>query len=230
MGIPPSTFLRAQQPLGEASQVGVALTDKEDGGSYNRLASVDARFTFLKIYSLAVQGAGSSTRGDTAQAIYGATAAPSLQATAGPLWETHFERAGRTFGMNYDVTGIDPQFVAASGFIARAGVVNSTLDHRFTVYGAPTGLLQAVGADIAMIDTWDYRRFTSAQAPEDRRYHFTASRHCGAAGASRPGSTSRITVTTRPDGTYYLGHIAGHDTMYTKFAGTPTIPNMDYLF
>jgi hypothetical protein len=231
LGHPTFDILRAQQPLGEASQIGVALTDKEDGGSYNRLASVDARFTFLKIYSLAVQGAGSSTRGDTAQAIYGATASPSLQATAGPLWETHFVRAGRTFGMNYDVTGIDPQFVAASGFIARAGVVNSTLDHRFTLYGAPTGFLQTIGADIAMIDTWDYRRFTSAQAPEDRRYHFTGLTTLRGGWSIQAGIYFEdYGYDPTLYGNYYLGHIAGHDTTYTKFVGTPTIPNTDYLF
>ena len=67
LGHPTFDVLRTQQPLGEASQVGVALTDKENGGSFNRVASADARFTFDKVYSIAVQAAGSSTRGDTAR-------------------------------------------------------------------------------------------------------------------------------------------------------------------
>jgi hypothetical protein len=231
LGHPTYNILRMQQPLGEASQVGVAVTDKENGGSYNRLASADARFTFLKLYSVAVQAAGSSTRGDTAQAIYGPSVAPSLQATAGPLWETHFVRAGRTFQLNYDVTGIDPEFVAASGFISRAGVANANLDHRFTFYGPPTGLFQTFGGDVAMVDTWEYRRFTSAQAPEDRRYHFTGIT------SLRGGWNIQAAIYFESYGydptlygNYFLGHIGPHDTTYTKFVGTPTIPNTDYIF
>ena len=49
LGHPTFNILRMQQPLGEASQAGIALTDKENGGSYNRVASADARFTFLKL-------------------------------------------------------------------------------------------------------------------------------------------------------------------------------------
>ena len=231
LGHPTFNILRMQQPLGEASQVGVALTDKENGGSYNRLASANARFTFLKLYSIAAQAAASSTRGDTAQAIYGPSAAPSLQATAGPLWETHFVRAGRTFGMNYDVTGIDPEFVAASGFISRAGVANATLDHRFTFYGPPARLLQTIGADVSLIDTWEYRRFTSAQAPEDRRYHFTGITSLRGGWNIQAGIYfESYGYDPTLYGNYYLGHIGAHDTTYTKFTGTPTIPNTDYIF
>jgi hypothetical protein len=230
LGHPTFDILRAQQPLGEASQVGVALTDKENGGSFNRMASADARFTFDKVYSIAVQAAGSSTRGDTAQAIYGPTATPSLQATEGPLWETHFVRAGRTFGLNYDVTGIDPEFVAASGFISRAGVANATLDHRFTFYGPPSSLLQTIGGDVALIDTWDYRRFTSAQAPEDRRYHFTGITTLRGGWNIQAGIFfESYGYDPTLYGNYFLGHIGAHDTTYTKFVGTPTIPNTDYV-
>src|SRR5579863_1489890 len=230
LGHPTFDILRMQQPLGEASQAGVALTDKENGGSYNGMASADARFTFLKLYSIAVQAAGSSTRGDTAQAFYGPSAAPSLQATAGPLWETHFVRAGRTFGLNYDVIGIDPEFVAASGFISRAGVGNMVLDHRFTLYGPPTGLLQTIGADVMMNDTWDYRRFTSAQAPEDRRYHFTGITSLRGGWNIQAGIYfESYGYDPTLYGNYFLGHIGPHDTTYTKFVGTPTIPNTDYV-
>ncbi len=231
LGHPTFNILRMQHPLGDASQVGVALTDKEDGGTYNRMASADARFTFANIYSLAVQAAGSSTRGDTAQAIYGPSVAPSLEATAGPLWEAHFVRAGRTFGLNYDLAGIDPQFVAASGFISRAGVANATLDHRFTFYGPPGNLIQTVGGDVAVFDTWVYRRLTSLQAPEDRRYHFTGIT------TLHGGWSIQAGIYFEDYGydpslyqNYYLGHIGPHDTTYTHFVGQPTIPNTDYIF
>jgi len=231
LGHPTFDIVRLQRPLGEASQLGVALTDKEDGGTYNRMASIDGRFTFANIYSIAVQAAGSSTRGDTAQAIYGPSVAPSLQATGGPLWEAHFVRAGRTFGLNYDLSGIDPEFVAASGFIARAGIANATLDHRMTFYGPPGNLFQTFGGDVAMVDTWVYRRLTSAQAPEDRRYHFTGIT------TLHGGWSIQAAIYFEDYGydpslyqNYFLGHIGPHDTTYTHFVGQPTIPNTDYIF
>ncbi len=54
-GHPLYNVIRLQQDVGERSIVGVALTDKEQGGNFSRLASTDARFTFAKIYSLQLQ-------------------------------------------------------------------------------------------------------------------------------------------------------------------------------
>ncbi len=64
-GHPLFNVLRTQTDVGEASQIGFVATDKEDGGSFNRVVGADARVTWDKMYSLAVQGAASSSRVNT---------------------------------------------------------------------------------------------------------------------------------------------------------------------
>ena len=100
------------------------------------MASADTRLTFGKIYSLALQAAGSSTRSDSLRG-------------AGPLWQTHFIRAGRTFILDYSVLAIDPEFEAGSGFISRTGVTSVNLDHRLTFYPKST-IFQTVSGDFSI--------------------------------------------------------------------------------
>ncbi len=215
-GHPLYNVIRLQQDVGERSIVGVALTDKEQGGNFSRLASTDARFTFAKIYSLQLQAAGSTTRDGGLN-------------SAGPLWLAHFIRGGRTFVLDYSLGGIDPQFQAASGFISRSGTTNGSFDHRLTFY--PTSsIFETIGADVAYSDTWVYRSFTSGMSPEDRRYHFTAlaSLHGGwklYAGIYFESYGYDPSLYAN----YYLGHISGNDTTYTHFTGTAQIPNTDYI-
>ena len=61
-GHPAFNVLRLRDDFAQGSQIGTAFTDKELGGSYNRLASVDSRIVFDKVYTLSMQAAGSSTR------------------------------------------------------------------------------------------------------------------------------------------------------------------------
>jgi hypothetical protein len=207
--------LRLQQDIGESSIVGVALTDKEQGGNFSRLASADARLTFAKIYSLQLQVAGSTTR-------------DSATTSAGPLWQAHFIRGGRAFVLDYSLSGIDPEFSAASGFISRAGTAGGNFDHHLTFY-PKSSLFETIGADVSYSDTWVYRSFTSGQAPEDRRYHFTA------LATLRGGWQVYAGIYFESYGfdpslyaNYRVGHIAGGDTTYTPFSGS-AIPNTDYI-
>ena len=220
-GHPLFNILRLQRDVGATSQVGLVATDREDGGVYNRLAGLDTRLTFGKIYSVALQGVGSSTR--TLTNGVGTTA-------AGPLWEATFNRAGRTFGIVYDFTGIDPDFVAASGFIARNGIANMNLDHRLTLYGRPGSLIETIAGDFAIIDTWVYRNLTSARAPEDRRWHFTGTVTLHG-GWQLGGALYYETYGYDPSlyANYLLGHITAHDTTYTPFTGQPLIANTDKI-
>jgi len=214
---PQFNVLRLQEDVGERSIVGVALTDKEQGGNFSRLASADARLTFAKIYSLQLQAAGSTTRdGDSTY--------------AGPLWQAHLIRGGRTFVIDYNLSGTDPEFKAASGFISRVGTAGASFDHRLTFYPA-SSVFETVGADVSVSDTWVYRNFTSGFAPEDRRYHFTAlaTLHGGwkvYAGIYFESYGYDPSLYSN----YYLGHISALDTTYTPFAGGAAIANTDYLF
>jgi hypothetical protein len=211
-------IVRLLDDVGSASQIGAVATDKEDGGTFNRMAGVDARFTFAKVYSLALQGAGSSTR------LGGQTA-------AGPLWEGHFIRAGHTFGLDYDFLGIDPDFVAGSGFLSRTGVASATLDHRYTIYGSSKSFLETFSTDVLYNATWMYRRLTDGHSPEDRKIHFSGT-------ATFSGGWQLLSgIYFESYGydpslyaNYYLGHITGSDTTFTHFIGQTAIPNTDYVF
>jgi len=215
-GHPAFNILRLRQDFAQGSQIGAAFTDKEEGGSFNRLASVDSRITFAKLYTLTFQAAGSSTRRGGVS-------------TAGPLWSAGLTRAGRSFIMSYGLSGIDPEFAAGSGFISRAGVANGSVDWRYTFYPKHT-FLDTFGIDLLVNDTWVYRDLTAGHAPEDRRYHITwlSTLHGGwqllfGLYAETYGYDPTLYAN------YYLGHPSGTGTTFTHFVGTPIIPNTDYV-
>jgi hypothetical protein len=225
-GHPFFNIVRALADVGAASQVGVVATDREDAGSFNRVGGVDARFAFANVYSLALQAAGSSSR--TTGSVNGDT---TISTAAGPLWQAHFIRAGHTFGMNYSLIGIDPEFDAGSGFISRTGIVNLQLDQYWTLYGRSTDFIQTFAVDVALLDTWVYRRFTAGQSLEDARYHLTGT------ASIRGGWQLGTAVYFETYGydpalyaNYYLGHGTPPTITYTPFVGTPFIPNTDYIF
>jgi hypothetical protein len=218
-GHPIYNVARLQRDIGGESTIGTTLTDKEQGGAFNRMASADARFTFDKIYSLQLQAATSTTRDSG-----------GLASTAGPLWYGRFTRAGRTFGFNYVVRGIDPEFVAGSGFISRVGIATANFDHRITFYAPPGGLVETYGGNISYSDTWDYRTFTSGGAPEDRRIHInaTATLHGGwQVGAAVYLETYGYDPTLYKN--YYLATINGADTTFTPFPSQKNLPNTDFV-
>ncbi|MEO8946691.1 MAG: DUF5916 domain-containing protein, partial [Gemmatimonadaceae bacterium] len=115
---------RVQRDLGNASRVGLVYTDREDGQDYNRVAGADTRLIFDKIYTVSAQLAGSETE------LAG-------KATAGPLWNFAFDRNGRTFGLNYSIRAIDPEFQTQSGFISRNNIATIDLSHRLSYLGQP---------------------------------------------------------------------------------------------
>ncbi len=227
-GHPLFNVVRMLQDVGSASQIGVVATDREDGATYNRLAGVDARFAFANIYSLAIQGAASSTH---AQGLGTNGIATNGVEGAGPLWQAHFIRAGHTFGMDYNFTGIDPEFVAGSGFISRNGIANMNLDHHLTFYGPQGGFFQTFTGDFSVNDTWVYRHLTAAQSPEDRRWHFTGTATLFQ-GWQLGAAVYFETYGYDPSlySNYYLQRVVGHDTTFTPFVGQPLIPNTDYVF
>jgi hypothetical protein len=218
-GHPIYNILRMWDDVGKASQLGAALTDKEQGGAFNRMGSVDGRFAFAGLYTLQGQAAASVTRDSG-----------GLGTRAGPLLFGRLMRAGRTFGMDYIVRQIDPQFVAGSGFISRVGVGTLSLDHRLTLYNAPGSFVETYGGDIRLNDTWAGRNLTSFHAAEDRRWQFntTATLH----GGWQLGAAIYVeSYGYDPSlySTYYLGRIVGHDTTYVPFSHQQPIANTDYI-
>ena len=82
---PVYNWLRLRYDVGGQSTLGVALTDREEWGRFNRVGAVDGRLLFAGAWSLVFQGGGSATRAG------GATA-------WAPFWSATLNRAGRGFG------------------------------------------------------------------------------------------------------------------------------------
>jgi len=103
---PTTTSCGPQRDLGGQSRIGMAYTDRVVGDDYNRVADIDGRVVFGKVYNGAFQLAQSydKTRG----VVWNA-----------PLWDASLVRNGKRFGFRYAMNGIDERFRTLSGFISR---------------------------------------------------------------------------------------------------------------
>jgi hypothetical protein len=212
---PVYNILRVRRDLLGQSTVGIVYTDKIEGDDYNRVAGADARLVFGPIYSLALQGAESFTR------------AGGL-ATRAPLWQASLDRTGRTFAFHDGISGIHPDFVAASGFISRPGIVTAVADHRLTFYGHPGAALESWTPDLFLLGRWQYDDFTARRAAQDRELHVNLT------GVLRGGWTIATGVFFESFGydstlyaNYALEDTAGGGTRILPFVGTPHIRNLD---
>src|SRR2546427_1899035 len=152
-------ILPGQRSLGRGSPVGVADTDRIEGGGYNRVAEVDSRLVFKEIYGLNLQLAGSRTRGG------GVT-------TTAPLWLSQFTGQHSIWGLRSLFVGIADQFGDATGFMRRAGVGHGYVHPRYSTYGRPGGLLQRFTGDIVVDGIWQYQNFIHGRHLQDKKLHF----------------------------------------------------------
>ena len=218
---PAFAIARVQRNLGSDSRIGLLYTDREDGGNYNRVAGVDTRVVFNDIYTVSAQAAGSETE----------LAGRHL---AGPLWNFAFDRNGRTFGLNYSIRAIDPQFRTQSGFISRGNIANVVLSHRVSVLGKPGALLENFSAVVGVIGEWQYRRLLGGEEMQNRKLHFDLS--ASLKGGWQIGGGLYTEVFGYDPALFanyrvVLPGVASQpgalDTV--QFAGRPRIPNHDYL-
>lgn len=211
---PVYNIVRARRDLGGASTLGIVYTDKIDGGDYNRVAGTDARIVFGKVYTARAQIAGSFTR-------------QGGRTFAAPLWAATLDRTGREFGFTYSLGGIDPDFVAASGFISRAGIATGTIDHRVTRYGHPGAAIESWTGDLLLFGRWRYQNFTAGHMPDDQLFHINST--WVVRGWSVYGGLFIETFHYDPAlyADYALQHTAGGVTDTVPFVGTPRIPNLD---
>jgi hypothetical protein len=208
------SIVRAQRDVGGASTLGLVYTDKIDGDNSNRVAGVDTRIVFGKVYTARAQVAGSFTR----------AAGRRFDA---PLWSASLDRTGRQFGFTYSLGGIAPAFVAASGFIPRAGIVNGTINHRVTLYGHPGSALESWTGGILLFGRWRYPTFTAGRMPDDQLLHFNST--WVIRGWTVYGGV--FIETFHYDPTLYVDyarqHTANGVTDTVPFTGTPRIANYD---
>ncbi|MGI8497581.1 MAG: DUF5916 domain-containing protein [Gemmatimonadaceae bacterium] len=209
-------ILRVQRDLGKQSRLGLAYTDKEEGGRFNRVADVDGRFVFGTIYSLTGQLAGSSTR------FGGST-------ISGPLWGARFNRSGRHLAMQYALTGTGKDFRASSGFLGRTGIAQLLLDQNLTFYGPKGGWWESVTGDVLLNGTWQYDNFTDQRDAQDKKLHFNLN------GSLRGGwqlGAGYFAETFGFDPAFYSGYAVQQrngsgDVDTVAFSGVPRIPNSE---
>jgi hypothetical protein len=217
---PVFTIVRAQRSLGRGSRVGLAYSDRIEGGDDNRVAEVDSRLVFKEIYGLNLQLAGSRTR------VGGVT-------TTAPLWLSQFTVQHRIWGLRSLFAGISDRFRDASGFIGRAGIVHSYVDPSYTTYGGPAALLQRFTGDIVVDGIWQYQNFIHGRALQDKKLHFNGNAtlrggwNVGAGYFVESfGYDSALYASYRLE-VPRAGGGGGRDTV--PFTGQPTITNGEYI-
>ena len=211
---------RLQRDIGGQSRVGATVTDREDGRHFNRVASLDGRWVFGRLYSASFQFAGSSTRLQTAGRD---------TTISGPLWDVSVSRNGRHLGFTYGFEGFGSDFRTQSGFINRGSVVNATASHRFTRVGRREGLVQEFSFSPVILFTWDYDRFVHQGDAIEKKYHFNTS---AILRGGWNGGASVLLETFGYDAPHYaaLGYqVARGPGDTVAFTGTPRLYNTDYL-
>src|SRR5438132_256841 len=209
---------RAQKSLGRGSRVGLAYTDRIEGGDYNRVAEIDSRLVFKEIYGLNLQLAGSRTR------VGGVT-------TTAPLWLSQFTVQHRIWGLRSLFAGIADEFRDASGFVGRAGIVHAYADPSYTTYGRPGALLQRFTGDMVVDGIWQYQNFVHGRHLQDKKLHFNG--NAALRGGWNVGA-GYFVESFGYDSALYAGYRlevprAGGGLDTVPFTGQPTIVNGEYI-
>src|SRR2546427_517249 len=212
------TIVRAQKSLGRGSRVGLAYTDRIEGGDYNRVAEVDSRLVFKEIYGLNLQLAGSRTR------VGGVT-------TTAPLWLSQFTVQHRIWGLRSLFAGIADEFRDASGFIGRAGIVHAYVDPSYTTYGPPGAVLQRFTGDIVLDGIWQYQNFIHGRHLQDKKLHFNG--NAALRGGWNVGAGYFVESFGYDSALYAEYRLevprAGGGLDTVPFTGKPTIGNGEYI-
>lgn len=214
---PVINLLRVRRDLGDVSTLGFAWTDRIDGDDYNRVGSIDGKLV-LGDHTLRLQGAGSFTR----------TAGVDR---SGPLWDARIERSGRAWGWSASIRGMDDDFLPASGFIRRSGVVYQSIVPRLSFYRQPGSLLESWSTAINFNNMWLYDRFTAGELrPDEAKLHFNNSFRFR--GGWNAGAALLIESFLYPEelyDSYAIERTQGGVTDTIPFTGTPSIANYDLV-
>lgn len=158
---PVFNILRVQRDIGTSSKVGMAYTDRVEGSAYNRVADVDASYLFGGIYAFQGQYAQSFTRQRSGSILNA------------PLWHAGVNRNGKHLAFSYALDGVHEDFRTGAGYINRGGVVNGSLDQRYTWFGGPGAGLEALTFSPGYFSTWRYQSFVHQDDAIEKKLHFT---------------------------------------------------------
>ncbi len=208
-------IVRLQRDVGGHSRLGLVYTDRIEGDTSNRVAELDGHLAFASLYALDVQAALSRTRDEGVRTA--------------PLWQAVLARNGRRLGFRYLLTGIHPDFRAASGFISRGAIVHSNLDHRLTFFGPAQGWWQSLSCDVVLDGIWHYHDFAAGPTLE-KKLHFN--NNVVLRGGWKAGA-SVLLESFAYDPELYAGYALARPTAagteVVPFVGTPHLDNLDYV-
>jgi hypothetical protein len=210
-------ILRAQRDIGGQSRVGMAYTDRVVGGDYNRVADVDGRIVFGKVYTASFQYAQSFDK--TRDAVRNA-----------PLWDATFSRNGKRYGARYSLNGIHEDFRAGSGFISRPGIVHGTIDERVSWFFPRGQRLESFNLDVLYDNTWQYSHFVHQGDAQDKKFHISTS--TGLRGGWTVGASvywETFGYDTQLFSNYQIERTVGSVVDTIPFVGVGRIPNRDYV-
>jgi hypothetical protein len=210
---PVFNLLRVQRDVGTSSKLGVAYTDRVEGGSYNRVADVDGSYLFGGIYSFQGQYAASFTR------------QPDARVLDAPLWHAGVNRNGKHLAFTYSLDGVHEDFRAGAGYIQRGGVVNGLLDQRYTVFGAPGAFVEALTFNPLYATTWRYQSFVHQDDAIEKKLHFNL--NATLRGGWNAGVGYFVETFGYDPGLYGSFRVLGAAGDTLAFVGTPRIPNSE---
>ena len=213
---PVFNLLRVQRDVGASSKLGIAYTDRVDGGSYNRVADVDGSYLFGGIYAFQGQYAQSFTK------------QPDGRVLDAPLWHAGVNRNGKHFAFGYSLDGVHEDFRAASGFIQRGGVVNGYADQRYSWFGEPGGFFEVVTFNPAYFSTWRYQSFVHQLDAIEKKLHFTL--NATVRGGWNAGVGYFVETFGYDPGLYASYRLLGAAGDTLPFTGLPRIGNSEPFF
>ena len=209
-------LMRVQRDVGASSKLGFTYTDRANGKSWNRVADVDGTYLFGGAYSVQGQYAQSFTRQADGRRL------------DAPLWHAGVNRNGNHVAFSYALDGVHEDFRAANGFIQRGGVVNGSLDQRYTWFGKGGALFEAVTFNPGYFGTWRYQSFVHQDDAIEKKLHFTLNSTMRGGWSAGVGYfVESFGFDPALYGSYRLLGAAG-DTL--PFVGRPRIPNSEAFF
>jgi hypothetical protein len=149
-------LLRLRRDVSSASTMGLTLTDRSEGDRFNRVAGVDTRILFQREYAFTGHVAVSRTR-------------DANGTQTAPLWNVASNRTGLRFGYLYSLSGIAPDFAAASGFVPRTDFVKGSVYNRYSFYGRPGSFLESWLIRQGLDGLWLYDKFRHGDAVQETK-------------------------------------------------------------
>lgn len=123
---------RLRRDVGANSVAGVTVTNRDEGGDFNRVVSADTRLLFAKLYYMQAQLGASFTRDGRDE-----------DTRVDPIWELEADRTGRAYGFNVKLGGVGEDFETWSGFVNRTGIVSARAFNRVSLYGQRGALVES---------------------------------------------------------------------------------------